>query len=756
MRPTSCASWGPSNHLNLVEVFRQAWRYVTAVAPLVAIALACLAGAVWSWSPAAAVTCHLAAFLFCRLSWRWWLAIPIIAIAIATRAELLEKPVRESLAKPGSHFVEGTLLVGTSTGPFGDERYGWFGEEELKVVIPWAGEYQPGEVLEVKGRFFVPSAERNPGNYSRLDQWRRNRVSGGLAIREVESVGLRWQWGPFRLAERLRERLRESVTRGLPDDSKGKEVILAMMLGEKPPRDSEVSRAFRESGAMHVFAVSGLHVTLVGTLCWVVLMGLPIPRRAGVILVILSMITYAMVTGARPSAVRATVMAICFLGAFLVRRRPSLFNALALSFILVVSWAPAQVYDIGFQLSYGVLGSIGLGVGLAYRFTGKIAELDPLFPARLMSDWGRRWMTVRRYFASLAASSMAAWLGSLPLMMWHFGIVTPIAVLTSLVLIPLTMVILGGAFLGAFLGMFSSKVGEWANQANAGVATAAYYSAAGFSDIPGGHWNSRRLIAADWVAFDTADGGSASFLDVEGGAMIDVGGRRFFYRELRSILGKWNANVETVVVSHPDGEHCGALPYLLNRGGIKRAILPVEKALSPSYREFLAGAEGAACEVEFGKTGAGYVLDEEVWVEVIREGPPADRGVADNRIMVVRVHWQGWKILVTSDLGMVDELALLERGVDLEADVVLMGRHEWGASGQKHFLDATGAKVVITSSGQYLPREMPKPDWMKRLRAAGYVLFNQAETGAVLMDFSEDSLVVKSFLEPRVFIELHK
>ena len=471
---------------------------------------------------------------------------------------------------------------------------------------------------------------------------------------------------------------------------------------------------------------------------------------------ILSMVSYAMVTGARPSAVRATVMAICFLGAFFVRRRPSLFNALALSFILVVSWSPAQIFDIGFQLSYGVLASIGLGVGLAYRLTGRSAELDEFFPSRLMSDWGRRWMSVRRYFASLAASSVAAWLGSLPLMIWHFGMVTPVAVLTSMVLIPLTMVILGGAFIAAFLGMFSSTVGEWSNRANAGVAETAYYSAELFSDIPGGHWHSRKLIDADWVVFDTADGGAASFLDVDGGAMIDVGGRQFFYRELRSILGNWNANVETVVVSHPDGDHCGALPDLLSRGGLERAILPSEDALSPSYREFLERAGTSGCEVEFGRVGGRYSLDDDVWVEVVREGLPSIRVIADNRMMVVRVHWKGWKILVTSDLGLEDELELLESGVDLSADVILMGRHEWGVSGQKQFLDATGARVVITSSAQNLPHEMPKPEWVKMVKNSGQALFNQAETGAVSLDFSEDLLVVKSFLDPDQTIELQR
>ena len=217
-----------------MDVVRQAWRYVTAVAPLVAIALACLSGALWSSSPAAAAACQVAAFILCRLSWRWWVAIPIISVAIATRAELLEKPVRESLSQPGSRFVQGSMIVGRPAGPFSDDRFGWFrdGESEVKVMIPRALEYRTGEILEVRGKFFVPSGERNPGNFSQLDQWRREGVFGGLVIREAESRGLRWQWGAFRLAERFRERLREGITRGLPDDSKGKEVILAMMLGE--------------------------------------------------------------------------------------------------------------------------------------------------------------------------------------------------------------------------------------------------------------------------------------------------------------------------------------------------------------------------------------------------------------------------------------------------------------------------------------------------------------------------------------------
>ncbi len=728
---------------------RSAWAYLTAVAPLVPLALSCLAGAMWGASMGWAIILIVLAFLACRPHLAWWLAVVVVAILVGWRAAFLEEPVKASLAEPRTEFVDGMLTVGRQAGSFAGERYGVLKEEKRarKVIVMEARDYQPGQVLEIQGKFFVPDRERNPGVFPQLDLWERAGVHGGLAVRKERRIRLNRSSAPLRWAESLRESLREGITRGLPGEANGRAVIQAMVLGEKPPGDSEVSQAFRESGAMHVFAVSGLHVTLVGGIFWMVLMHLPIPRRVGVFIVILAMITYAFVTGLRPPAIRATVMAVCFLGAYFLRRRPSLFNALALSLVLVVFWKPSQVHEVGFQLSYGVLLAIGLGVGVALRFTGKIAELDPFFPSRLLTDGQRKVLAVRTYFANLGASSLAAWLGSMPMMIWHFGIVTPIAVLTSLVLIPATVVILALAFFATIVGLLAPPLGSGVNKVNSTFATGAYYSAKGFSRVPLGHWQSRRLTPGDWVVLDCHDGGAASFLDVEGGAMIDVGGRKFFYDQLRSILGRWNVELETVFVTHPDGDHVGGLPLLLKRGGLKKAVLPVPQALSPSYREFVAMAAGLGCEKVIGKTGERIELDDEVWVEIVREGQPSSRGIADNRIMVMKVHWKGWKVLVTGDLGIDDELALIKDGTDLSADVVIMGRHAWGVSGQHQFLKATGARVVITSAGRFPSYEMPKERWLKHVRSEGYYLFNQWESGAVIMDFDDDELQLRSFLQ---------
>jgi competence protein ComEC len=173
----------------------------------------------------------------------------------------------------------------------------------------------------------------------------------------------------------------------------------------------------------------------------------------------------------------------------------------------------------------------------------------------------------------------------------------------------------------------------------------------------------------------------------------------------------------------------------------------VDNALSPKYREFFSQVKGSDCEVRLGKSGERIELAEEVWIEILNAGEKGIRNIADNRNMVIKVHWKGWKILVTGDLGMVAELDLISKGVDLSADIVLMGHHEWGFSGQHQFFEAIGAKVIISSGASYPRYEIPRESWIEHLNKEGYHFFNQQETGAVIMEFSVDEVSIQSYLD---------
>ena len=232
-------------------------------APMLAAAIVCLAGAVFSKSSLGAFFLAAFALVLARPSWRFWAGLFVVMIAVAWRSHVIETPVKESHSSSKSQFVEGELTLGSKPSLASRSRIGWLREEtrKRKVMVKEADSYEPGQVLRMRGSFSVPEKVRNPGEFSQLDYWRRLGIFGEVEISESEPVRLLWYAAPLRWAESLRGDLREGITRGLDEESRSREVIQAMILGDKPPRDSDVTRAFRESGAMHVFAVSGLHVT---------------------------------------------------------------------------------------------------------------------------------------------------------------------------------------------------------------------------------------------------------------------------------------------------------------------------------------------------------------------------------------------------------------------------------------------------------------------------------------------------------------
>ena len=262
-----------------------------------------------------------------------------------------------------------------------------------------------------------------------------------IALPQVSLALHRFGWD-------LRSELRERIVAGLDGGSASAALIRGLVLGDRSSGDLELYGAFRKSGTMHVFAVSGLHVGLVGVLAWMLMRVFRVPRTWGLWAVLVIMWSYAFVTGLRPPALRACFMASIFLIGFAVKRQPSLANSLLASIPVVLLLDSFQLQQAGFQLSYVVVAMIILVAPRLYRRVEFLVEGDPFLPRQLFTR-RQQWMqTGRQKVIGLLVVSLAAWLGSVPLIAFHFGIVTPAAVLASMVLIPIVFGILSLALLG--------------------------------------------------------------------------------------------------------------------------------------------------------------------------------------------------------------------------------------------------------------------------------------------------------------------
>ena len=210
-------------------------------------------------------------------------------------------------------------------------------------------------------------------------------------------------------------------------------LLAAVLLGDRHHLPAEQIAAFRRAGALHLLALSGLHVGLVYLLAVAAGRGLamagmamvPSWQRAWVaatgLLGVGAVFLYVEVAGARPSLARATAMLALARLAAATGRRPGSVNVLALSALMIVATDPRSVHDLSFQLSYAaLLGILLVGPQVARR-------LPALLPP------GAR---------AAAGMAVGAQLATLPLVLATFGRAHPIGVLSGLVLVPLTALFL--------------------------------------------------------------------------------------------------------------------------------------------------------------------------------------------------------------------------------------------------------------------------------------------------------------------------
>jgi competence protein ComEC len=254
------------------------------------------------------------------------------------------------------------LLLETETIYFGDSSAGCSGKIVLQVMDD-RKLFGCGEVVLTGGKLLPVTALNNPGEFDAVSFYRSRRIEGTLFTSSdvVEKTGMRsslnsilTSWRDF-LAAKMEEQL----------DGTFLAISKALILGDKSDLDAETMSAFSTTGSMHVLAVSGLHIGLILVLFQRVLGLFPnrITKRQSIVLAIVLIWVYGGITGASPAVMRAVVMFTILSGAQLMNRQSNQMNVLGFSAVLLLSFDPWMLFDLGFQLSYAAM----LGIFLLYR-----------------------------------------------------------------------------------------------------------------------------------------------------------------------------------------------------------------------------------------------------------------------------------------------------------------------------------------------------------------------------------------------------
>ena len=616
----------------------------------------------------------------------------------------------------------------------------WEGHGEAPVAGSW---------VRARGNFLALPVRRNPGEFDQGTWLRRQGVAavfrtdfgnGQVSTSRLAAVGAR-----------LRQAFRAAVTAGLADDSQAAMVIRAVVIGDIPPDADELIAAFRNSGTLHIFSVSGMHVAMVASIAWLLLRAAGVPRRWAILVLLPVIFGYTWITGNSPPALRSAWMASVFLGAFVFRRRPDLLNSLGLVLFAVLLWNGNLLFQPGVQLSYGVVAAIALGTAWASRYFAWLARPELYLPTTLTSWWQQRLLKWRRQLAQGLAVSLAALIGSTPLTAFHFGLITPVAMVGTLVLSPLVFFLLAAALLAAAVHPIMPRAACLVNQVNAVVANACVSAASTLSAIPGGNFSIRDHGPPFLLVYDLDQGAAAACLaaGTDGAVLLDCADRYGFKRRVMPSLRQLGVTPDAVILSHPDGKHLGGGAQVWAAFPIRQVLLPVARARSPDYQAWLNDAPKAGIRTVHAADTPTLPLPDGARLEILHAPDPNKSAPpADDRVAIVRLHWRNWKILFTSDAGMGTEMKLLESGADLRADVIIAGHHQSDISLCDAFLAKVQPAAIIVSNKPFPVAERLKPEQAAFWRASGIRVLDQAQTGAVTLSIDKDGgLLLDGFVD---------
>lgn len=312
------------------------------------------------------------------------------------------------------------------------------------------GRLRYGDDLIFRAQVHQPRVPANPGefDYRRFLQRQGICVLAWIDSRDMVRLGsgrlsplLRWIY-------ELRYRLERIIDQTVPAPER--ELLKAMLLGQRQGITREMQEEFVETGTVHILAISGLHVGLVALAILGILKLFRLPRKLRYGLALALLVIFAFLTGLRPPVVRATLMAGVVMGALLLDRKTNVYTSLSLAAILMLMVNPHFLFDIGFQLSFvAVLSIVCLCPKIEEEVFGRAkrwirdqmtenSEFTDINQAKsLFFNIGLR---AGGYLITLFSVSAAAGIGIMPLVWRNFQIIAPVALLANLFAVPLLFV----------------------------------------------------------------------------------------------------------------------------------------------------------------------------------------------------------------------------------------------------------------------------------------------------------------------------
>jgi ComEC/Rec2-related protein len=631
-------------------------------------------------------------------------------------------------------------------------------------------DYFAGQRIQVDGVLGEPDAAASPGLYDHRETLYRRGIHRELRTDEFSHWELLPQSPPPSrpVAHGFRNWARNNLSKGMGESDEALELLWAMSLGWRTALTSEVAAPFMQTGTMHLFAISGLHIALVAGILVALLRVMRLPKNWAGAVAIPLLWFYTAATGWQPSAVRASVMMTLILGSWALKRPVNVLNSLGAAAFLILLWDPQQLFRASFQLSFVVVFSLAIVLPHFNDWLRALIRPDPFLPRQLWS-WRRRWLLALGYWViGGLAVSISAWLASAPLVANYFHLFSPIGLLVNV-----PVVLCGGLALASCMG--SLLCGGWLEPVTVLFNHSAWFfmrcmmaiSQWG-ADFPGA-WQYVRspapwmmagwyallfglgtgrflkpavrrwalgggvvfalLLVLSWqtdrqeVRITMLPGGPMVHMEAAAhrpGLLIDTGDAMAVeYIVPRHLRTRGVDELSAVALTHGIGHHVGGFTNLLAAQPLERVYLSHAKSLSKYQKTVLkelAQRDGMKRVVAAGDTIGPWT--------VLHPAKADDFPKSSDDALVLRGEFHGVRVLLLSDLGAEGCQALMAREIGLRADIVVVSIPSYGEPLNPGLLRIIEPRVIVVHDSQFPITKRAPAGLLKRLSASGAKVFS--------------------------------
>lgn len=631
-----------------------------------------------------------------------------------------------------------------------------------------------GDRLECTAHIWRADEATNPGQFNFSNYLRLNGLRG-YATAKTESMTL--TEAPLRLLDRrklLREAAGARVDRLFPENAA---IARSFLIGDRSRLSDEERENYSKSGAAHLLAISGMHISVLAAAISLVL-GRFLSRRASFCITLALLCVYGLLTGYSASLTRAILMYAVYQAAPLLGRCSDPFTRLCSAMLIYLFVRPEAILDTSFVLSYGA----SAGIMLLTAPIANLLRLNRLHPFR----GGRSLKVLLLYklphwiLASIATTA-AAQLAILPAVVHSFGAQPASSFAVNLLAVPLAM----GAYILALIGFVSGipAVALCADHLFGLLGRCvAFFARLPLSSIRVARfpvWLTLLCVAACILASDlsrlrlsirrflllvviaamplsnlcahlTTLGFSAVFLDAgqadcavirSGGAvyLVDTGDD---YSPITDYLSAMNYRTKAIFLSHLHADHAGGLADILALSPPETIYLPVDTDKYETAEETLAVLDMArelGVEVVTLDAGVEIALAGDSFADILAPAAGFPANSANDNSMILRVRHADDSLLFCGDAS-----ARVAEKVAAKCTVLKVAHHGAKNALDDALLDAADPEAAIFSVG-YNTYGHPRHEGLALLDERGIAAYRTDHCGAITCRFSDGALQVETY-----------